>query len=81
MSTIADAQAQADEERLAQIRAELPPHVDTATALYAERLDIWRRLSEAGVSNTRLAELSGTDSSNVRVALHKARRQTESTPG
>ena len=72
-------QLQADESRLEEIRRELPPHVDESTRLFAERLEIWKRLSEHGVPNTRLAQLSGTEPSNVRVALHKARRQASST--
>lgn len=59
--------------RLRAIGRQLPSRQDRTEELYAERLDCWQLLYEAGVGLAELAELANTTPGNVKFALHKAR--------
>lgn len=79
--TKSSARLDAKKDRLREVGTLLESVNDDRDALYEERLDLWKKLIDAGVSREELAELAGTTPGMIKFALSADRKKRkESTP-
>lgn len=77
-----DFDIEAAKSRLREVGEQIEDVNADRDALYAERLDLWKRLTDAGEDRTELATIAGTTPGAMKFALHAEKRRKESTsPG
>lgn len=65
----------AAKERLREVGDLIEAVNDDVRGLYAERLDLWQRLTAAGVDRAEMATLASTTPGMVKFALSAARKK------
>lgn len=70
----------AAKRRLRKVGTEIERIEDVRPGLYEERLDLWKKLTDAGVDRTELATLAKTTPGAMKFAIHADKRRKESTP-
>lgn len=66
-------------ERLREVGALIEAVNEDREGLYAERLELWQRLEEAGVDRAEMAALAATTPGMVKFALSNARKKESAT--